>query len=130
MFPPFFSVRHSDPSVLVARPFGQKQQQRNGQSLFGFVLLWTGIILTILDALRLTKLAFHLEDLWGGRVGVLIPGNTLETDPFVLLAHHRHTFWPLDPIRQLSNVIQPEGFPAHPHRGFQTVTYIMRVSGG
>ncbi|CAM9892698.1 unnamed protein product [Ectocarpus fasciculatus] len=43
-----------------------------------------------------------------------------------MLVHHRHTFWPLDPFRPISNMFVPEGFPAHPHRGFQTVTYVMR----
>lgn len=36
-------------------------------------------------------------------------------------------FWPLDPFRPISNMFIPEGFPAHPHRGFQTVTYAMKV---
>ncbi|CAB1116796.1 unnamed protein product [Ectocarpus sp. CCAP 1310/34] len=85
-----------------------------------------GLIYTALDFLRLRKLALHLEDLWGGRVGVLQPPNQVESDPFIMLVHHRHTFWPLDPFRPISNMFVPEGFPAHPHRGFQTVTYVMR----
>ena len=88
-----------------------------------------GLFFTLLDLLRLRKLALSLEDLWGGRVGVLSPPNPQATDPFVLLAHHRHTFWPLDPVRVAQKFIVPEGFPAHPHRGFQTVTYVMKVSG-
>ncbi|CAM9518461.1 unnamed protein product [Pylaiella littoralis] len=85
-----------------------------------------GIILSLLDVLRLRKLALYLEDLFGGRVGILSPVNQRESDPFIMLAHHRHTFWPLDPIRPISNMFFPEGFPAHPHRGFQTVTYVMK----
>eukprot|EP00904_Undaria_pinnatifida_P007578 jgi/Undpi1/3950/HiC_scaffold_16.g07318.m1 len=85
-----------------------------------------GLFFTLLDLLRLRKLALSLEDLWGGRVGVLSPPNPQATDPFVLLAHHRHTFWPLDPVRVAQKFIVPEGFPAHPHRGFQTVTYVMK----
>ncbi|KAG5180133.1 RmlC-like cupin domain-containing protein [Tribonema minus] len=47
------------------------------------------------------------------------------SDPFLLLAHHNHAFYPLDPFRPISNLLLPEGFPSHPHRGFQTVTYVM-----
>ncbi|CAM9849327.1 unnamed protein product [Ascophyllum nodosum] len=85
-----------------------------------------GLFFTLLDFLRLREIALRLEDLWGGRVGTLITSNPRATDPFVLLAHHRHSFWPLDPFRLASSLIIPEGFPAHPHRGFQTVTYVMR----
>ena len=89
--------------------------------------IFTGLFFTLLDFLRLREIALRLEDLWGGRVGTLITSNPRATDPFVLLAHHRHSFWPLDPFRLASSLIIPEGFPAHPHRGFQTVTYVMRV---
>lgn len=89
----------------------------------------SGLILTILDMIRLGRVTAKLEDWWGGRVGALLPkGNIRGQDPFVLFAHHRHTFWPLDPIRPLAKLIVPEGFPAHAHRGFQTVTYVLRVS--
>ncbi|CAM9222225.1 unnamed protein product [Scytosiphon promiscuus] len=85
-----------------------------------------GLIYAALDMLRLRKLALYLEDLWGGRVGILQPTDQTELDPFIMLVHHRHTFWPLDPFRPISNMFVPEGFPAHPHRGFQTVTYVMK----
>lgn len=49
------------------------------------------MIYTALDFLRLRKLALYLEDLWGGRVGVLQPPNQVESDPFIMLVHHRHT---------------------------------------
>lgn len=88
-----------------------------------------GLILSLLDVFQLRKLALYLEDLWGGRAGLWSPQDVREMeDPFVLFVHHRHTFWPLDPIRYLAQLFIPEGFPAHPHRGFQTVTYVMRVS--
>lgn len=90
----------------------------------------TGLFFTLLSALRLRKLSLYLEDQWGGRVGVLSPPMPRETDPFVLLAHHRHSFWPLDPIRHALKYVLPEGFPAHAHRGFQTVTYVMQVRVG
>lgn len=86
-----------------------------------------GLIFILLDLLRLKDLATKLEDLWGGRVGVLLPTNPRETDPVVLFAHHRHSFWPLDPFRPLLKFFLNEGFPAHAHRGFQTVTYVMKV---
>lgn len=71
----------------------------------------------------------RLEDQWGGRVGVWSPNILERADPFLLLAHHRHKFWALDPFRSLIRAIMPEGFPGHPHRGFQTVTYVMKVRG-
>lgn len=92
-------------------------------------LVPSGLLFTLLDLLQLREFALRLEDLWGGRVGTFMSSNPRVTDPFVLLAHHRHSFWPFDPFRLAFKFILPEGFPAHPHRGFQTVTYVMRVSG-
>ena len=69
--------------------------------------------------------ADRLESQWGGRVCPM-QFDPAEADPFVLLVHHRHSFRPLDFLRPLfSAVIMPEGFPAHPHRGFETVTYVL-----
>lgn len=48
--------------------------------------------------------------------------------PFLLLAHHTHSFMPLDPFREATKLFLPEGFPAHPHSGFDTVTYC--IQGG
>jgi redox-sensitive bicupin YhaK (pirin superfamily) len=45
-----------------------------------------------------------------------------QADPFILLVHHRHSFFKFDPLRALFRVLMPEGFPAHPHRGFETGT--------
>lgn len=50
-----------------------------------------GLILSLLDVLRLRKFALYLEDLFGGRVGYLSPANQRESDPFIMLVHHRHT---------------------------------------
>mmetsp|Transcript_37969 Transcript_37969/g.83393 ORF Transcript_37969/g.83393 Transcript_37969/m.83393 type:complete len:301 (-) Transcript_37969:13-915(-) len=43
-----------------------------------------------------------------------------------MLVHHRHSFAPWDPLRYIQRTFFPEGFPAHPHRGFITVTYVLR----
>lgn len=48
-----------------------------------------------------------------------------DTSPFVMLVHHCHSFAAWDPVRFIQATFFPEGFPAHPHRGFVTVTYIL-----
>ncbi|GAB5035316.1 pirin-like protein [Nannochloropsis oceanica] len=48
------------------------------------------------------------------------------TDPFLMNVHHRHSFLKLDPFRWLQALIFPEGFPAHPHAGFNTLTYVLK----
>jgi redox-sensitive bicupin YhaK (pirin superfamily) len=62
--------------------------------------------------------------LWGGRVQPMQLDPVL-CDPFLMLVHHRHSFARWDPVRPLSALVMPEGFPAHPHRGFETVTYVL-----
>ncbi|GAB5359877.1 hypothetical protein AAMO2058_000580000 [Amorphochlora amoebiformis] len=84
-----------------------------------------GLGLLLLDALGQKGLARKLEDRIGGRVSPMILDYS-DTNPFVLLVHHRHSFTKFDPIRPLSNLVIPEGFPAHPHRGFETITYVLK----
>lgn len=65
-----------------------------------------------------------LERRWGGRVQPMqLP--VAASDPFLMLVHHRHSFSACDPVRPFSALVMPEGFPAHPHRGFQTVTFVL-----
>eukprot|EP00640_Fibrocapsa_japonica_P000116 CAMPEP_0113939890 /NCGR_PEP_ID=MMETSP1339-20121228/6124_1 /TAXON_ID=94617 /ORGANISM="Fibrocapsa japonica" /LENGTH=377 /DNA_ID=CAMNT_0000943529 /DNA_START=45 /DNA_END=1178 /DNA_ORIENTATION=+ /assembly_acc=CAM_ASM_000762 len=87
--------------------------------------VWSGVICFFLDRLGLKAASQFLEDRVGGRVRPMIL-DPYEADPFVLLVHHRHSFWLLDPLRYISKALLPEGFPAHPHRGFETVTYVMK----
>merc|ERR1719327_2259291 len=72
------------------------------------------------------KLGAFLEDRFGGRVCPMMLDKQ-DDSPFLLMVHHRHSFNFLDPFRYLfRSVFMPEGFPAHPHRGFETVTYVLR----
>jgi redox-sensitive bicupin YhaK (pirin superfamily) len=75
-------------------------------------------------AVGLGGLAGAIERRFGGRVQPmqLSPGTS---DPFLMLVHHVHTFSPWDPLRPLSALVMPEGFPAHAHRGFETVTFVL-----
>lgn len=86
---------------------------------------WNGIIFILLDLLGLKELAAKAEDLFGGRVCPMFPDAT-EADPFILAVHHRHSFLKFDPLRAaFRSILLPEGFPAHPHRGFETLTYVL-----
>ncbi|KAJ1449052.1 RmlC-like cupin domain-containing protein [Pelagophyceae sp. CCMP2097] len=86
-----------------------------------------GLFATALDLVGLGDAAAYVEDSWGGRVAPMML-DVNEADPFVLLVHHRHAFDAWDPIRPLFRLLLPEGFPAHPHVGFETVT--MTLKGG
>ena len=48
------------------------------------------------------------------------------SDPYLMNVHHRHSFLKLDPFRWLQSLVFPEGFPAHPHAGFNTLTYVLK----
>lgn len=92
---------------------------------------WQGLVLGVMSQVPgLRGAADLLEDKFGGRVCPMMLDND-ECDPFVLLVHHRHAFRPFDFFRPIfSNVIMPEGFPAHPHRGFETMTYVLPGRAG
>jgi len=54
---------------------------------------------------------------WGGFAAIINPPYE-SFDPFIFLVQHTHSFQPSE----------RSGFPSHPHRGFETVTYA--VEGG
>jgi len=59
-----------------------------------------------------------LSKQWGGHIAVVDPHDNKLMDPFIFLVHHVHSFGPGEVT----------GFPPHPHRGFETVTYC--IDGG
>ncbi|KAH8059178.1 quercetin 2,3-dioxygenase [Aureococcus anophagefferens] len=84
-----------------------------------------GLACIALDLVGLGDAAAALEERFGGRVAPMSLGP--DANPFVLLVHHRHGFDCWDPVRPVfEKLIVPEGFPAHPHRGFETVTMTLR----
>ncbi|KAL3758827.1 hypothetical protein ACHAWU_007944 [Discostella pseudostelligera] len=87
--------------------------------------VWQGVFLFVASRLFGQEVAAKWEDEVGGRV---CPNffEPVSTDPFVLLVHHRHAFHNWDGIRYIQRTFFPEGFPAHPHRGFITVTYCLK----
>ncbi|KAL7554798.1 hypothetical protein ACHAWF_018353 [Thalassiosira exigua] len=87
--------------------------------------VWQGVLLFVASKLFGPEVVAGWEDAVGGRVcpNFFVP---TETSPFVLLVHHRHAFMNWDPVRYIQRTFFPEGFPAHPHRGFVTVTYILQ----
>jgi redox-sensitive bicupin YhaK (pirin superfamily) len=87
--------------------------------------VWNGVFIFLVSKLFGQEMAAKLEDAIGGRV---CPNffQSEQTSPFIMLVHHRHSFAPWDPLRYVQRTFFPEGFPAHPHRGFVTVTYILK----
>jgi hypothetical protein len=74
----------------------------------------------------------------GGRVRPISP-NPVAADPFLLLAHHRHSFSPWDPLRAPFKAVGgalglpyvgDEGFAIHPHRGIDIWTIVLDGSDG
>lgn len=90
--------------------------------------VWGGVLAIGSRALGLEGVSRGVEASVGGVVRPIQLGTEAGDDVFLLLAHHKHSFWPLDPFRQATQLILPEGFPAHPHRGFTTLTYV--IEGG
>ena len=94
--------------------------------------VFPGVILSILDLLRLpTSLSASLESTaFGGRVAPIQFDPPSATSPYVLLVHHRHRFPSFFPwskiVRWATSLVLPEGFPAHPHSGFETLTICLK----
>ena len=78
--------------------------------------VWNGVFIWMVEKLLGQPIAARLEDRITGRV---CPNffTYSETNPFVMLVHHCHSFSALDPLRWIQRAFFPEGFPAHPHRG-------------
>lgn len=89
--------------------------------------VWQGVFLFFASRIFGEETAASWENSIGGRVCPNFFPNDA-TSPFVMLVHHRHSFMSWDPVRYIQQTFFPEGFPAHPHRGFATVTYCL--SGG
>jgi redox-sensitive bicupin YhaK (pirin superfamily) len=106
-----------------------KQRYRRVERVEKFARLpvwpaWNGVLLWLVGSLFGNDTAARLENSITGRV---CPNfyNYVDTSPFVMLVHHCHSFSALDPLRFIQRTFFPEGFPAHPHRGFVTITYIL-----
>lgn len=89
--------------------------------------IWSGVIAQVLEWIGLADTSEALLGTIGGRV-VPVAFDPSTGFPFLLLVHHRHSFTPFDIFRPLTKILLPEGFPAHPHAGFDTVTYC--IDGG
>jgi hypothetical protein len=87
--------------------------------------VWNGVLIFLVSKVFGDELAAKLENAIGGRVcpNFFVPERT---SPFIMLVHHCHSFAPWDPLRYIQRTFFPEGFPAHPHRGFVTVTYFLK----
>lgn len=88
--------------------------------------VWNGVAIFVVSRLLGKDTAAKLEDAIGGRVCPNFFNPAEKTSPFIMLVHHRHSFAAWDPLRYIQRTFFPEGFPAHPHRGFITLTYFLR----
>lgn len=87
--------------------------------------IWGGVLAQIADWVGAKKVSASILSKVGGRV-IPMSLSDMKVSPFLLLVHHRHSFTSFDPIRPLTKLLLPEGFPAHPHSGFDTVTYCLQ----
>lgn len=60
--------------------------------------VWSGVIAQCFDWLKSPSVSESIISTIGGRV-VPITLSSLDVSPFLLLAHHTHSFTPLDPVR-------------------------------
>ena len=123
-------VQFGDNDSAVATTEKKQPSQRRIANIEKFARLpvwpvWQGVLLFFASKIFGPEVTANWEDAVGGRVcpNFFMPSST---DPFVLLVHHRHAFQNWDPIRYIQRTFFPEGFPAHPHRGFITVTYCLK----
>ena len=114
-------------STVLPRPSLRRIQRVEKFARLPVWPAWNGALIFIISRVFGMEVAAKLEDAIGGRVCPNFFDSSGVTSPFVMLVHHRHVFWKLDPLRYFQkSVILPEGFPAHPHRGFTTVTYFLK----
>lgn len=60
--------------------------------------VWSGVIAQCFDWIKAPQVSESIISSIGGRV-VPITLSNLDVSPFLLLAHHSHSFTPLDPVR-------------------------------
>lgn len=60
--------------------------------------VWSGVVAQCFDWIKAPQISESIVSSIGGRV-VPITLSNLDVSPFLLLAHHCHSFTPLDPIR-------------------------------
>ena len=84
-------------------------------------------------------LAIPVWPTWGGGRVIPMSFDPSLADPFLLLAHHKHSFSPGDPLRGPFKAVGgalglpyvgDEGFAMHPHRGIDILTYVLDGSDG
>jgi hypothetical protein len=114
------SITTKKENVSLSRPVARVET-------FARLPVWpvvNGVVLWMIQQLFGAATAAAWEDWITGRVCPNFFAYP-ETSPFVMLVHHCHSFAAWDPIRCLQATFFPEGFSAHLHAGFVTVTYIL-----